>query len=89
MPTEFVRVRDKNKTESSLPVRRAKQLAGRGDVEILDGQPATNTFGQPLPASSQDENRAADDGQDDATESATVSTPAKRAAGNKSKEQAR
>ncbi|GLY21698.1 hypothetical protein [Micromonospora sp. NBRC 101691] len=48
MPTEFVRVRDKDKTESSLPVRRARQLADRGDVEILDA-PAVNGFGEPLP----------------------------------------
>ncbi|WP_416902758.1 hypothetical protein [Micromonospora echinospora] len=50
--TEFVRVRDKDKTESSLPVRRAKQLADRGDVEILDREPAVDRFGQPLPAGS-------------------------------------
>ncbi|SBT63926.1 hypothetical protein GA0070622_0894 [Micromonospora sediminicola] len=51
MPTEFVRVRDpKTKTESSLPRRRAQQLADRGDVEILDAVDAVDAFGQPLPS---------------------------------------
>ncbi|MEU0081366.1 hypothetical protein ABZY58_25990 [Micromonospora tulbaghiae] len=52
MPTEFVRVRDpETKTESSLPRRRAEQLAGRGAVEILDGTAAVNGLGDPLPPS--------------------------------------
>lgn len=52
MPTEFVRIRDKQtKTESSVSRRRAEQLAERGVVEILEGQPAANAFGEPLPAS--------------------------------------
>lgn len=85
MPTEFVRVRDKDKTESSLPVRRAKQLADRGDVEILDKE-AVNGFGEPLPpARHQDDTPAADDTAGPATDS----TPAKRTAGTKSKEQDR
>lgn len=52
MPTEFVRIRDKQtKTESSVSRRRAEQLAERGGVEILDKEPAVNAFGEPLPAS--------------------------------------
>ncbi|MFI6228881.1 hypothetical protein ACIBCR_16380 [Micromonospora echinospora] len=55
MPTEFVRIRDKQtKTESSVPRRRAEQLAGRDAVEILDKEPAVNGFGEPLPASTPD-----------------------------------
>lgn len=50
MPTEFVRVRDKQtKTESSVPRRRANQLAERDAVEMLDGEPAVDAFGAPLP----------------------------------------
>ena len=50
MPTEFVRIRDtKNHTEVSVSRTRAEQLKARG-AEILDGVPAVDGFGRPLPA---------------------------------------
>lgn len=46
MADEFVRIRNENGMESTLSVA---FVAGREGVEILD-EPATNTWGRPLPA---------------------------------------
>lgn len=49
--SEFVRVRNPNGYESTLS---AAYVAGlKGDVEVLDDVPATNSWGRPLPATRQ------------------------------------
>jgi len=93
VPTEFVRIRDKNtSTESSVPRRRAEQLAGRGGVDILDKK-AVNALGEPLPAAPAQDAGPAGDAPEPPAGSTPIDPPtgttAQVATGAKSKEQAR